>query len=70
MSLRTWFQQFLDRLAWKPAKPRRRTPSPRLATRVLVPEERILLFGLTDDAYQMVMNAVPASAMRRASRAC
>ena len=51
MSLRTWFQQFLDRLAWKPAKPRRRTPSPRLATRVLVPEERILMFGLTDDAY-------------------
>ena len=60
MSLRTWFQQFLDRLAWKPAKPRRRTPSPRLATRVLVPEERILMFGLTDDAYAMERNSVPA----------
>ena len=56
MNLPTWFQSFLQRFGWKPPKPRRRTPSPRLATRVLVPEERILMFGLTD--YDM--SSVPA----------
>ena len=60
MSLPTWFENFLQRFGWVPPKYRRRRQPQRLATRVLVPEDRILLFGLTDDAYAMERNSVPA----------
>ena len=60
MTFPIWFQSFLQRLGWMPPQYRRRQRPQRLATRVQVLEERILMFGLTDDAYMMEMNAVPA----------
>ncbi|MCA9088357.1 MAG: hypothetical protein KDA90_06940 [Planctomycetaceae bacterium] len=64
MVLRSWLQMFRARLWWharlsRKRKKAKRRAAQRLATRVLSPEDRTLLFGVTDDTVSMTNDAGP-----------